>query len=153
MSTKQKVLLAVVAVALVVLFVVAVGAGNPGKGNATGHHGFVDWLSRLGGKRAAVPVQLVTAPQCKQPDNTLHVTNSCTLHVADPSSLKLLVLRSTTRFKVTAPGPGRTDFTAEDTVKVGTNGIAEARIAVDKESNIVVSCVDSAACVLSIGEA
>jgi hypothetical protein len=153
MSGKQKILLAAVAVALVVLYIVAVGAGNPGRGDAAGHHGFVDWLSRLGGQRAAVPAGLVSAPQCKQPDGTLHVNNSCTLHVADPSSLKLLVLRSTTRFKVKAPGPGTTDFTAEDTVKLGDNGIAEARIAVDKESNIVVSCVDGAACVLSIGDA
>jgi len=150
-STKQKVLLIAVLVLLVALFVVAVAGRDPGNGSAAGHHGFVEWLSRFGGKRAAVPTELVAGP-CRKPDDTLQVTGTCTLHVADPKALKILVLRSATPFVVAAPAPGDADFTARDTVEPGDNGVAEARIAVDKETTIDVACVGSLACVLTIGE-
>jgi hypothetical protein len=150
MSTKQKVLLVVVAVVLIVLFVVALAGRDPGQGSAGGKHGFLEWLSGLGGKQSAVPADLVHAP-CKQSDGKLHVAGSCTVRVDDPGSLKLLVLRSGTAFAVSAPAPGDADVTANDTVEPD-NGVAEAKVAVDKETNIVVACVGSITCVLSIGD-
>jgi hypothetical protein len=137
-STKQKVLLVLVAVVVVALFVVAVAGRHPGEGNPGGHNAFVDWLGKVGGKRADVPAADVTAT-CPRQDRTLTVNGVCTLHVADPKSLKLLVLRGTVPFQVTAPAPGKVDYTASDTAKV-KDGVAELKVAVDKESNVVVTC-------------
>lgn len=67
------------------------------------------------------------------------VASVCTLHVADPKSLKLLVLRSGTPFRVSAPAPGRADYTATDTATV-KDGVAELKVAVDKETDVVVTC-------------
>lgn len=151
MSGRQKVLLVAGAVLLVVLFAVAVGGRDPGQGSATGDQPFVRWLARLGGDRAAVPAELVSGA-CRQPDGTLHVAGACTLHVADPQSLKLLVLRSATPFTVRAPAPGGAGFTASGTVEPAENGVAEARVAVDKEADVVIACAGGLSCVLSIGD-
>jgi hypothetical protein len=138
MSTKQKVLLVLVAVVIVALFVVAVAGRHPGDGNPGGHNGFVDWLGKLGGKQAGVPAADVST-SCPRQDRTVTVPGVCTLHVADPKSLKLLVLRSSAPFQVTAPAPGRADYTATDTAKV-KDGVAELKVAVDKETDVVVAC-------------
>lgn len=138
MSTKQKVLLALVAVVVVALFVVAVAGRHPGDGNPGGHNGFVDWLGRLGGKQAGIPAADVSTT-CPRKDGTVTVTGVCTLHVADPKSLKLLVLRSGAPFRVSAPAPGKADYTATDTASV-KDGVAELRVAVDKETDVVVTC-------------
>jgi hypothetical protein len=150
MSGKQKVLLVVVAVLLVALFVVAVGGRDPGAGDASGDHPFVAWLARLGGRSAVVPVELVSAP-CLQPGGKLVVTGSCVVHVSDPGSLKMLVLNSAAPFQVAAPGPGNADFTAKDTVEP-EDGRAEARVAVDKETDVVVACAGALSCVLLLGD-
>jgi hypothetical protein len=146
MSTKQKVLLVLVAVVVVALFVVAVAGRYPGEGNPGGHNGFVDWLAKLGGRRAGVPAAEVTT-SCPRQDRTVTVPGVCTLHVADPKTLKLLVLRGTTPFQVTAPAPGGADYTATGTAKV-KDGIAELKVAVDKETDVVVTCT----CAVTLAE-
>jgi hypothetical protein len=152
MSGKQKVLLILVAVVLVVLFVVAVGGRDPGQGEPNGQNPFVAWLAKLGGKQAAIPAELVTAT-CLQPDHhTLRVNVGCTLHVDDPKSLKLLVLRSATAFGVSAPAPGNADFITTDTVSPKDGKPAEARIAVDKPADIGVTCAGTNPCILTIGD-
>ena len=154
MSGKQKVVLILVAVVLVLLFVVAVAGRDPGQGDPNGDNPFLRWLSRLGGKQATIPVELVTAP-CQQPDRrTLLVKGTCTVHVDDPRSLKLLVLRSPTAFEVHAPAPGKADATMTDTVRPKDGKLAEARIAVDKPADVEVSCVGvgTSPCTLTIGD-
>jgi hypothetical protein len=151
MSGKQKVLLVVVAVFLVVLFLVAVAGRDPGQGKPGEHNAFVEWLAKLGGKQGTVPIDLVT-PDCPQADRVLTVTGSCTLHVADPKSLKLLVLHSNTAFRVSAPAPGKADLTATDDVKPNDKGVAEARIAVDKPTNITVTCILAIPCTVTVGD-
>jgi hypothetical protein len=152
MSGKQKVLLVVVAVVLVALFVVAVGGRHPGSGDPNAPNGFAAWLARLGGKQSTVPAELVTA-DCRQPDRPVFTVNvSCTLHVADPKALKLLVLRSTTPFQVSAPAPGKADYTAGGRVDPKDDGIAEARIAVDKPSDVTVACIGLGPCALTLGD-
>lgn len=150
MSGKQKILLVFAVVLLVVLFVVAVAGRDPGRGSATGDQPFAQWLAGLGGERATVPVKLVGGP-CRQPDGTLHVAGACTVHVADPGELKLLVLRSKTPFVVSAPAPGEAGGTVSGTVEP-KDGVAEARVAVDKEANVAIACVGGLSCVLSIGD-
>jgi hypothetical protein len=151
-STKQKVLLIGLAVVLVVLFVVAVGGGDPGEGNARGHHSFLNKLAKLGGKRANLPPELVTG-DCVKPDHTLALNGPCVLHVADPGSMKLLVLTGLVPFAVTAPAPGDADYTASDDVKPDDTGVARTEIAIDKASEVLVTCGGlSGTCVLTIGD-
>lgn len=145
MNTRQKVLLGLVAVVVVALFVVAVAGRHPGDGNPGGHNGFVDWLGRLGGKQAGIPATDVSAT-CPREDRTVTVTGTCTLHVVDPKSLKLLVLRSSAPFRVSAPAPGKADYTATDTATV-KDGVAELKVAVDKETDVVVACT----CTVTLG--
>jgi hypothetical protein len=150
MSRKQKILLAVVAVVFIALFVVAVGGRDPGNGNAKGHHGFVDWLSGLGGQRSVIPAKLVTG-DCVQPDHSLALTGPCVLHVADPGSLKSLVLNGSVSFEVVAPLPGDATGTTRGQVDPDDNGLAQARIALDKAGDVLVACVGTPACTLTIG--
>jgi hypothetical protein len=154
MSGKQKVILILVAVVLVVLFVIAIGGRDPGQGNPNAHNPFLEWLSKLGGKQAAVPTELVHAP-CMQPDHrTLRIpaNSTCTLQVDDPKSLKLLVLRSPRSFGVRAPAPGKADFTTTDTIKLDDTGVAKAKVAIDKPSDVEVTCTGPTLCTLTIGE-
>lgn len=143
MSGKQKALLIVIGVALVVLFIVAVGMGSgKGDGDPNQSNGLVDWLAKVGGKTAAVEPATVTAscPAVDGQPNTFRFTGSCTLTVADPGKLKILILRSTKAFGVEAPGPGDSDFTASDDVEPSPGTGAVAKIAVDKQTDVQVSC-------------
>ncbi len=153
MSTKQKVLLISVAVLMVLLFVVAVGGGDPGQGSAKGHHGFLEGLAKLGGKRSAIPPELVSG-DCVKPDHTLAINGPCVLHVADPGSMKLLVITGLVAFAVTAPAPGDADYTASDDVELDDSGLARTEIAIDKAADVLVTCGNllNAQCVLTIGE-
>jgi hypothetical protein len=150
-SGRQKVLLAVVAVLLVGLFVVAVAGRHPGDGDPGGSHALIARLAKLGGGQGVVPPDLVTAP-CRRPDDTFQIAGTCTLHVDDPASLKLLVLRGHSPFRVTAPPVGDADYTATDDVTPGDDGIAEARIAVDKAGDVLVTCAGALSCALSLGD-
>jgi hypothetical protein len=147
MSGKQKALLIVLAVALVVLFVIAAGA-NSGKkqGDPKASNGFVDWLHKLGGGAGAVDPATVSASCDRVPGlpNTYQVVGACTLTVADPGRLKSLHLSSETAFGVKAPGPSGTDYTVSDTVQpspvpTGTPK-AKANVPVDKETQVVLTC-------------
>jgi len=149
-STRQKVLLIGLAVVLVVLYLVAVGGGHPGQGSAKGHHGFLERLGKLGGKRGNVDPDTVTG-DCVQPGHTVKLTGPCVLHVADPGSTKLLVLRAAVPFVVTAPSGGGT---ATDEVDVDDKGVARTQVAIDKASNVLVTCGGGLTngCVLTIGD-
>lgn len=158
MSGKQKALLIILAVALVVLFVVAVGV-NSGKdeGNPNESNGFVDWLHKIGGGSSAIDPSTVSAscsPVSGQP-NTYQFTNltGCVLSVAKPSSLKSLYLQSDAAFGVEAPAPGDADFTVSDTVEPSPQPSggpkARATVAVDKHTQIKLSC-PAAACVVTV---
>jgi hypothetical protein len=143
MSGKQKALLIVLGVVLIVLFVVAVGAnsgkekGDPGKPN-----GIVNFLAKFGAKKSAVDPATVTA-SCTEVSGQPHsyqFTGSCELTVADPGTIKTLILRSTSEFGVTAPAPGGADFTIDDTVEPSPGTGAVAKVAVDKAAHVTVSC-------------
>jgi hypothetical protein len=143
MSGKQKALLIILAVAVVVLFVIAVGVGSGNdKGDPNKSNGFVDWLAKLGAQSSAVDPATVKA-DCTSVQgqvNTYQFTGSCTLTVADPGSLKTLILRSAKPFGVEAPAPGDADFTVSDTVEPSPGPDAVAKIAVDKKTEVHVSC-------------
>lgn len=143
MSGKQKALLILLGVALVVLFVIAVGA-NSGKkqGDPNESNGFVDWLAKFGAKSSAIEPSTVTA-DCTSVQgqvNTYRFTGSCTLTVADPGKLKTLILRGAQAFGVEAPAPGDADFTVSDTVEPDPGPEAVAKIAVDKPTEVQLSC-------------
>jgi hypothetical protein len=150
-SGRQKILLAFAAVLLVGLFLVAVAGRRPGAGDPGEPSSLVAALARIGGGQAVVPPDRVSGA-CLQPDRTLKVLGSCALHVADPGALKLLVLRSNGPFRVTAPAPGDADYTATDDVTPADDGAAEARIAVDRRSDVLVSCAGALTCALTIGD-
>lgn len=116
MSGRQKALLGVLAVLLVALFVVAIGAGRDDRGDPGARHGLVDRLGALGGERAAVDPGTVSA-DCFEEPGRLVFSGSCELRVADPGGLRTLVLRSAARFTVTAPAPGDADLTIRDEVE------------------------------------
>jgi hypothetical protein len=143
MSGKQKALLILLGVALVVLFVIAVGA-NSGKkeGDPNQRNGFVDWLAKFGAKSSAVDPATVTAGCATVAGqvNSYRFTGTCTLTVADPGQLKTLILRSAKAFGVEAPAPGDADFTVSDTVEPDPGPDAVAKIAVDKPTEVQLSC-------------
>jgi hypothetical protein len=142
-SGKQKALLILLAVALVVLFVIAVGTssgqdnGEPSKPN-----GFVEWLAKVGTKSAAVDPQTVSA-DCDKVDgqpNSYTFTGSCTLTVEDPGKMKMLILHSGKEFHVEAPGPGDSEVTFEGDVEPSPGTGAETKVAVDKRTEVEISC-------------
>lgn len=157
MSGTQKALLALLAVLLVGVFAIAVAGRHDERGDPAGHHGFVDWLGRFGGKSSTVDPASVSA-DCAQPGGGFAVSGSCTLHVADPGRLRRLVLRGTSAFEVTAPGPGGADFTMTDEVEPslppdqspGQPPAATVTIAVDRATDVRVRCLDAQSCVVLV---
>jgi hypothetical protein len=150
MSGRQKALLALVGVLLVALFVVAVGTGRDDPGDPTARHGLVDRLAALGGEQSAVDPTTVTA-DCDDGGGRLVFTGSCVLRVADPGRLRTLVLRSAARFVVAAPAPGDADFTVQDEVDPAPDGTgAVAKVAVDRATEVVVSCPGLGGCTVTV---
>jgi hypothetical protein len=140
MSGKQKALLVCLAVLLIGLFVVAVaGRRGDGNGDAKQHNSFVDWLGKLGAGAGAVDPATVTAT-CNKQGEAYAVVGACSLHVKDPGSMKMLILRSGAQFHVTAPGPGDTKMTMDDDVAPSPPAGAVAKVAVDKETTVTVVC-------------
>lgn len=143
MSGKQKALLILLAVALVVLFAIAVGA-NSGKekGDPNAGNGFVDWLAKFGAKSSAIDPATVTADCGALPNqpHTYQFTGACTLTVAEPDGLKTLILRSAKPFGVEAPAPGKAGVTVSDDVEPSPGPDAVAKVAVDKETQVHLSC-------------
>ncbi|GIJ76911.1 hypothetical protein SAMN05443287_104462 [Micromonospora phaseoli] len=140
MSGQQKALLAALGVLLAVLFAVALGAGSGDRGDPSARNPLVELLGRVGGGRDTVDPATVDA-DCAQAPGRLVVTGRCALRVADPGGLRTLVLRSPDAFTVQAGAPGDADFTVTDEVTPADDGSgAEARIAVDRASTVLVSC-------------
>ncbi|MFC3502639.1 hypothetical protein ACFOOK_16900 [Micromonospora krabiensis] len=150
MSGRQKVLLAALGVLLVALFVVAVGAGRDDRGDPAGRSGLVDRLGGLGGERSAVDAATVTA-DCGADSARLVFVGGCVLHVADPDGLRTLVLRSAGPFTVAAPAPGDAEFTVRDDVQPADDGTgAVARVAVDRATDVVLTCPGVGGCAVAV---
>ncbi|MEU7772443.1 hypothetical protein AB0C44_14105 [Micromonospora taraxaci] len=150
MSGRQKALLGVLAVLLVALFVVAIGAGRDDRGDPGARHGLVDRLGALGGERAAVDPGTVSA-DCFEEPGRLVFSGSCELRVADPGGLRTLVLRSAARFTVTAPAPGDADLTIRDEVEPAADGTgAVAKVAVDEATVVGVRCPGLGSCTVVV---
>ncbi|MFI7657888.1 hypothetical protein ACIBTW_03290 [Micromonospora parva] len=146
MSGRQKALLGLLAVLLVALFVVAVGAGRDDRGDPAARHALVDRLAALGGERAAVDPATVDA-DCFEEPGRLDFSGTCVLRVADPGGLRTLVLRSTAPFTVVAPAPGDADLTIRDEVEPAADGTgAVAKIAVDQATEVGLVCPDLGGC-------
>ncbi|MFF5180893.1 hypothetical protein ACFY2Q_22925 [Micromonospora sp. NPDC000316] len=150
MSGRQKVLLGLLAVALVALFVVAVGAGRDDNGDPGARYGFVDRLGALGGERATVDPATVSA-DCADKTGRLVFSGVCVVRVADPGGLRTLVLRSAARFAVAAPAPGDADLTIRDEVEPASDGTgAVAKVAVDKATEVGLSCPGLGGCTVVV---
>jgi hypothetical protein len=141
MSGKQKALLIVIGVALVVLFVVAAGVGaGKSTGDPKESNGFVDWLNKFAGNSSVDPATVTASCNPAGQPNTYQFTGTCTLTVADPGKMKLLILRSSQKFGVNAPAPGDGDFTMSDDVEPSPGTGAVAKIAVDKRTEVGITC-------------
>ncbi|MBM0259847.1 hypothetical protein [Micromonospora sp. 4G55] len=147
MSGRRKLLLVGLAVLLVVLFVVAVGAGRGDRGGPD-DDGAVRWLGRLVGDSATVDPATVKAG-CDRTGDTLTVVSACVLRVADPDGLRTLVLRSPSPFH--RAGARDAGFTVDDEVEPAEDGTAVAKVAVDRASEITVGCAGGVACAVTIG--
>ncbi|WP_030489701.1 hypothetical protein [Micromonospora chokoriensis] len=146
MSGRQKALLGLLAVLLVALFAVAVGAGRDDQGDPGARHGFIDRLGALGGERSTVDPATVSA-DCADEPGRLVFSGSCAVRVADPGGLRTLVLRSAARFTVVAPTPGDADLTIRDEVEPAADGTgAVAKIAVDQATEVGLSCPGLGGC-------
>jgi hypothetical protein len=149
-SKRQKIILAVIGVLLVLLFIVAVanpsgsGTGKPGERPG----GLVGALGRLAGDAGAVPAADVTA-KCKKADGTFVVAfGGCALTVAaGGSGLRTVRLRTDRALQVTAKAP-RNDFTVTDSVDPGK----DVKVAVDeKEATIGLLCTGGTCVVTLVG--
>ncbi|MEU7586710.1 hypothetical protein AB0A95_10455 [Micromonospora sp. NPDC049230] len=150
MSGRQKTLLGLLAVLLVALFVVAVGAGRDDRGDPGARHGLVDRLGALAGERAAVDPATVDA-DCADGNGRLTFSGSCVLRVADPGGLRTLVLRSAARFTVVAPAPGDAELTIRDEVEPASDGTgAVAKVAVDKATEVGLTCPGLGGCTVVV---
>ena len=139
-STKQKVLLIGLAVLLVMLYVVAVGVGGGrGQGDPAKPGSLVELLGKIGGKKSAVDPATVTAT-CDKTGAAYTFTSSCTLTVADPGGMKMLILRSSQEFTVSAPAPGGADLRIEDTIETSPGPDAVVKVAVDSETKVELGC-------------
>lgn len=137
------------AVLLVALFVIAVGVRRGDRGDPTGDHALIDWLGRAGGERATVDPATVTA-DCAASGGAHTFIGDCTLRVADPGGLKMLILRSTGSFVVSAPAPGGADFTVSDEVRPTAGAEAVTKIAVDRFTEVVLLCPEGARCTVAV---
>ncbi|MGH3520313.1 MAG: hypothetical protein ACRDQ7_23600 [Haloechinothrix sp.] len=146
MSTGQKALLAGL-VAVVVLFVVAVGAGaNNDQGDAEADQGGLvgALLDRFGESGEVGPGDL--AGSCVRPDGSLVVQNLCAVEVAPGTQrMRLLRLRSNRPIAVSAPAPGEATFMMNKTF--GAGELIEVAVDADR-AQIVLNCGIGAVCVL-----
>ncbi|MGC4746157.1 hypothetical protein ACLQ28_10900 [Micromonospora sp. DT201] len=152
MSGRQKALLGLLAVGLVALFVVAVGAGRDDPGDPGARHGFVDRLGALGGERSAVDPATVSA-DCADQTGRLVFSGSCVVRIADPGGLRTLVLRSASRFTVVAAAPGDAELTIRDEVEPASDGTgAVAKVAVDQAAEVGLTCPGLGGCTVFVAE-
>ncbi|MDM4722254.1 hypothetical protein QTQ03_22675 [Micromonospora sp. WMMA1363] len=172
MSGRQKILLAVVALALVAFYAIALGTGTNSQGDPGARPRWVDWLGGAFGGNSVVDPSTVTA-DCSRAGDILTFADDCHLVVQDPGSLETLILRSSAAFVVQAPTPGDSDTTARQEVTPSPTasaaatptasavggatptasaaaGTAVAKIAVDRETRIALSCVGADECTVTI---
>ncbi|MFG3684618.1 hypothetical protein [Micromonospora sp. NPDC047740] len=155
MSGRQKVLLAALAGLLVAVYLLAVGGGRHDRGDPAARPG---WLSGLGGGTATVDPATVTvacAPPATPPTASAEGTvvtfrTACLLRVADPGGLRTLVLRSPASFAVSAPAPGDAEVTVRDEVSPGGDGTAVAKVAVDRATEVALSCPGGGGCTVTV---
>ncbi|MBU8861268.1 MULTISPECIES: hypothetical protein [unclassified Micromonospora] len=155
MSARQKVLLVAVAVLLVGLYVVAVAGRRDDTGDPAAGPGALARLGRGSGTVDPATVAVTCLPPAAEPATTadgvrLAFGTACRLRVADPGALRTLVLRGTTPFEVTAPAPGDADVTVTDEVAPGPDGPALAKVAVDRETEVLLRCPGGGGCSVTL---
>lgn len=148
MSTGQKALLAGL-VAIVVLFVIAVGAGAGNeRGDAGADQGGLvgSLLDRFGDSGGVEPGELNGA--CVRPDGTLVVQDPCVVEVAPSAQrMRMLRLRSNRPVTVSASAPGEADFTMNKTFRA--EDLIEVAVDSDR-ARIVLVCGFGGVCVLTL---
>jgi hypothetical protein len=148
MSGRQKLVLALVGVALVLLFVAAManpsgsGQGRPGASPS----GVVGLLGRVAGDAGAVPAADVSAP-CAQAAGVFKVAfGGCVLTVASGGrGLRTVRLRADRALTVRSKAP-RNDFTVTDTLAPGE----VARVAVDEQGGAIGLSCGAATCTVTL---
>jgi hypothetical protein len=154
MSGKQKALLIVLGVVLLVLLVVAFGM-NSGKekGDPNKPNGFVNFLNKFSGQTALDPDKVSGGDGCTAVQNQPHTFSfqgDCKLIVQDPGSMRQMFLKGTQPFHAEAPGPGDTDFTMKGDAS-GAPPNVRAKIPVDKKAEILLHCnVAPSVCVVTV---
>jgi len=134
---------------IVVLFAVAVVAGNTGDdGDSKDDSALVDGLGDLAGDPSAVPRENIGASCVDENDPDLllvpgGLTGGCTLVVANDEGLRLVRLRALDPFSVSAPAP-EGDLDADIDADIDAN--KETAVAVGEgETEIDLSC-DASEC-------
>jgi hypothetical protein len=143
MSGKQKALLIVIGVVLVVLLVVGFGLnsgkdqGNPRKPNA-----FASFLHKFAPNISVDPAKVSGGNGCTAVPNAPHsftFQGACTLIVQDPGAMRMLYLKGDKPFHAKAPGPGKSEFSVEADASPKPPGVV-AQISVDKPTAINLTC-------------
>ncbi|SCG35173.1 hypothetical protein [Micromonospora humi] len=155
MSGRQKVLLIALAVLLVVLWVVAVAGRRDDPGDPAAGPGPLARLGRGAGAVDPATVTVACVPPAAAPTTTadgvvVGFGATCRLRVADPGALRTLVLRGVTPFEVTARAPGDADVTVTDEVTAGPDGATVAKVAVDRETEVVLRCPGGGGCTVTV---
>ena len=70
--------------------------------------------------------------------------------MAAPGAQPTLVLRGTTPFEVTARAPGDADVTVTDEVAPDADGPAAAKVAVDRETEVLLRCPGGGGCSVTL---
>ncbi|MEU9515007.1 hypothetical protein [Micromonospora sp. NPDC048169] len=155
MSGRQKLLLVAVAVLLVALYVTAVAGRRDDPGDPAAGPGALARLGRGSGTVDPATVAVTCLPPAAEPVTTadgvaLTFGTVCRLRVADPGALRTLVLRGTTPFQVTAPAPGDADVTVTDEVAPDADGPAVTKVAVDRETEVLLRCPGGGGCAVTL---
>ncbi|SBT66284.1 hypothetical protein GA0070622_3301 [Micromonospora sediminicola] len=155
MSGRQKVLLVALAVLLVGLYVVAVAGRGDDRGDPAAGPGPLGRLGRGAGAVDPATVGVACLPPAADPAPTadgvvVAFGATCRLRVADPGALRTLVLRGATPFEVTARAPGDADVTVTDEVTPGPDGAAVAKVAVDRETEVLLRCPGGGGCAVTL---
>ncbi|MFI7211187.1 hypothetical protein [Micromonospora maritima] len=155
MTGRQKVLLVAVAMLLVALYVVAVAGRDDGRGDPAAGPGPLGRLGRDAGAVDPATVGVACLPPAADPAPTadgvvVAFGSTCRLRVADPGALRTLVLRGAAPFEVTARAPGDADVTVTDEVTPGPDGAAVAKVAVDRETEVLLRCPGGGGCAVTL---
>ncbi|WFE40649.1 hypothetical protein [Micromonospora sp. WMMD998] len=155
MTGRQKVLLVTLAGLLVALWLVAVAGRRDGPGDPAAGPGPLGRLGRGAGAVDPATVTVACVPPAAAPTTTadgvvVRFDAACRLRVADPGGLRTLVLRGGPPFEVTARAPGDADVTVTDQVTLGPDGVPVAKVAVDRETEVVLRCPGGGGCAVTV---